>query len=201
MGCDAFGPEPIWSPDFRIPTACPPGQMEYSRDHLSRRPNWLGTICPWGPNFGGLFVHGTELVCLFVQWDKLIGDQLWGTKCPGPYAFGTKCVTAVKGHLVFFQIFFISKYQFISSFLFLTSLIALNDTQFMTAQFHLSILMFGQKSYFKSLFCKLYNLYYRSVRGWKFMVRQVLSSNIHHGNLAKTAYLSAGATYICMTKL
>ena len=32
----------------------------------------LGTICPWGPNEPGLFV---------------LGDQLWGTKCPG-----TECV-------------------------------------------------------------------------------------------------------------
>ena len=33
------------------------------------------------------------------------------------------------------------------------------------------------------------------------MVRQVLSSNIHHVNLAEMAYLSGSATYICMTKL
>ena len=26
FGCDAFGPEPIWSPDFRSPTFCHPGQ-------------------------------------------------------------------------------------------------------------------------------------------------------------------------------
>ena len=52
-------------------------------DHLSMVTKWagtvcasgpivLGTICPWGPNEPGLFV---------------LGDQLWGTKCPG-----TECV-------------------------------------------------------------------------------------------------------------
>ena len=55
------GPQPIWSPYFRIPTACPLGQTEYSRDHLSRGTElvgdhlsmgtkFLGTICPWGLN-------------------------------------------------------------------------------------------------------------------------------------------------------
>ena len=46
--------------------------------------NWLGTICPWGPNFWGPFVHGDRIGWgPFVQRDQLIGDQLWGTKCPG----------------------------------------------------------------------------------------------------------------------
>ena len=47
-------------------------------------PNWLGTICPWGPNFWGTFVHGDRIGWgPFVQRDQSIGDQLWGTKCPG----------------------------------------------------------------------------------------------------------------------
>ena len=68
-----FGPRGQMVPNS--PTACPPGQMEYSRDHLSRRTklvwdhlsmgieflgtnspwglNWLGTVCPEGPiNWG-----------------------------------------------------------------------------------------------------------------------------------------------------
>ena len=54
-----------------------------------------GIICPWGPNFWGPFVHWDRIGWgPFVQRDQLIGDQLWGTKCPGPYVFGTKCVTA-----------------------------------------------------------------------------------------------------------
>ena len=58
------GPQPIWSPHFRIPTACPPIQMEYSSDHLSRgtklvvdhlsiETRFPGTICPWEPNWLG----------------------------------------------------------------------------------------------------------------------------------------------------
>ena len=45
---------------------------------------FLGTICPWGPNFWGAFVHWDRIGWgPFVQRDKLIGDQLWGIKCPG----------------------------------------------------------------------------------------------------------------------
>ena len=84
------GPQPIRSPYFWIPTACPPVQTEYSRDHLSRGTKLVGdhlsmgtkflvTICPWG---------------LLIQRDQLIGDPLWGPNVRGPYAFGTKCVTA-----------------------------------------------------------------------------------------------------------
>ena len=47
-------------------------------------PNWLGTICPGGQNFWGPFVHGDRIGWgPFVQRDQSIGDQLWGTKCPG----------------------------------------------------------------------------------------------------------------------
>ena len=74
------GPQPIWSPYSQIITACPPGQTEYFRDHLSRGTKLVGDHLSMG----------TELV----------GDHLSrGTNCRGPnvrgpYAFGTKCVTA-----------------------------------------------------------------------------------------------------------
>ena len=76
------GPQPIWYPYFRISIACPPGQTEYSRDHLARGIEFLGTICPW--------VLGTELVgdCLSR------GTNRGGPNIQGPYAFGTKYVTA-----------------------------------------------------------------------------------------------------------
>ena len=72
----------------------PPGQMVPKIFCLSRGtgcddlgiwgPNWLGTICPGGPNFWGPFVHGDRIGWgPFVQRDQSIGDQLWGTKCPG----------------------------------------------------------------------------------------------------------------------
>ena len=55
------GSLPIWSPYFWITTACPPGQIEYSRDDLSRGTKLvgdhvsmgtkcLGTIIPCTPN-------------------------------------------------------------------------------------------------------------------------------------------------------
>ena len=36
------GPQPIWSPNFRFSTTFPPGQMEFSRDHLSRGTKLVG---------------------------------------------------------------------------------------------------------------------------------------------------------------
>ena len=33
--------------------------------------NWLGTICPWGPNFGGSSVHGDR-----IGWRPFVGDQM-----------------------------------------------------------------------------------------------------------------------------
>ena len=78
------GPQPIWSPYFQIITACPPGQQNILGTICPGGPNWLGTICPWGPNFWGPFVHWDRIGWgPFVQRDQLIGDQLWGTKCPG----------------------------------------------------------------------------------------------------------------------
>ena len=41
--------------------------------------NVLGTICPWGLNFGGPFVQG-------INW----GPILWGPNVWGRYEFGTK---------------------------------------------------------------------------------------------------------------
>ena len=61
--CDAFGPKPIWSPDFRFPTSCPPGQT------IPIKLNWLGTVCPEGP----------------INWGPIVGDQMSGDHmCLGP---------------------------------------------------------------------------------------------------------------------
>ena len=48
-------------------TVCPGGPI-FLGTICPWGPIVLGTICPWGPNEPGLFV---------------LGDQLWGTKCPG----------------------------------------------------------------------------------------------------------------------
>ena len=51
--------------------------------------NWLGTICPGGPNFWGPFVQG----------DQFYGNRLsrgtgsWGPEVRGSNGFGTKCVS------------------------------------------------------------------------------------------------------------
>ena len=62
---------------------------------------FLGTVCPWGPFFGGQFVQRDQIVWgPFVQRDQLIGDPLsrgtgrGGPEVRGPNAFGTKCVAA-----------------------------------------------------------------------------------------------------------
>ena len=63
-----------------------------------RGPNWLATICPWGTNFGGPFVHG-DRICWgsFVHGDQFFGDHLsmgtkfWGTICPwGLFVYGDR---------------------------------------------------------------------------------------------------------------
>ena len=100
------GPHQIWSPWTNGPQKFgPPGQMVPNQfgPHIPKSsqpvpldkqnilgticpggPNWLGTICPRGPNFWGPFVHGDRIGWgPFVQRDQSIGDQLWGTKCPG----------------------------------------------------------------------------------------------------------------------
>ena len=69
------GPQPIWSPYFQIITACPPGQTEYSKDHLSRETKLVGDYLTIGTNF-------------------------WGPHVRGPYAFGTKCVAVHIFHFV-----------------------------------------------------------------------------------------------------
>ena len=79
---DKWSPK-IWSPYFQIITACPPGQTEYSRDHLSRGTKlvgdhlsrgtkFLGTICPWGLNLMGTGSPG-------IKWaqDQLRRSQLF----------------------------------------------------------------------------------------------------------------------------
>ena len=84
------GPQPIWSPYISIPTACPPGQMEWSRDHLSMVTASVGDCLSIGTN----------------QW----GTNQLETKCGGPnvrglYGFGTKCVTANKAFIRCFHQF------------------------------------------------------------------------------------------------
>ena len=70
---DKWSPK-IWSPYFRIPTACPPGPTEYSRDHLSRGTKLVGDRLSRGTN--------------------QLGTNCGGPNVWGPYAFGTKCATA-----------------------------------------------------------------------------------------------------------
>jgi hypothetical protein len=64
---DKWSPK-IWSPYFRIPTACPPGKTEYSKyhlsrgtklvgDHLSMETNFWGTHLSMGPESGGDRMH------------------------------------------------------------------------------------------------------------------------------------------------
>ena len=95
------GPQPIWSPYFQIITACPPGQTEYSRDHLSRGTKlvgdhlsrgtkFLGTICPGGPNLMGTVCpggpNGLGTICPWGPnfWVPFVhGDKKWGTRSPG----------------------------------------------------------------------------------------------------------------------
>jgi hypothetical protein len=43
----------IWSLYFQIPTACPPGQTEYSRDHLSRGTKLVGDHLSMGTELVG----------------------------------------------------------------------------------------------------------------------------------------------------
>ena len=85
------GPQPIWSPYFWIPTACPPGRKEYSRDHLSMGTKlvgdhlstgteFLGTICPWGLNWLGTVCPEGP-----INWGPIVGDQMSGDHmCLGP---------------------------------------------------------------------------------------------------------------------
>ena len=74
------GPQPIWSPYFQIITDCPPGQREYSRDHLSRGTKLVGDQT-FGPS-----VHEDRIGWrLFVQRDQSIGDPLWGDQTSGDH--------------------------------------------------------------------------------------------------------------------
>ena len=85
----------FWSPWIMVPNQCGPHISGFplpvpldNQNILGTicpgGPNWLGNICPWGPNFWGPFFHGDWIGWgPFVQRDQSIGDQLWGTKCPG----------------------------------------------------------------------------------------------------------------------
>jgi hypothetical protein len=74
------GPQLIRSLYFRIPRGCAPGQMEYSRDHLSRGTKvvgdhlsmgteFWGTICPWGQNWLGTVCPEGP-----INWGPIVGD-------------------------------------------------------------------------------------------------------------------------------
>jgi hypothetical protein len=90
------GPQPIWSPYFWIPTACPLGQTEYSRDHLSRGTKLVGDHLYMETEFFGDHLSmGTELVRFRLsRGTNQLGTNCGGPNVRGPYAFGTKCVTA-----------------------------------------------------------------------------------------------------------
>ena len=70
------GPRPIWSPYFQIITACPPGQTEYSRDHLSRGTKLVWDHLSRGPNFWGLNWLGTVCPEGPINWGPIVGDQM-----------------------------------------------------------------------------------------------------------------------------
>ena len=102
----------------------PPGQMVPKIFYLPRGegfcdlgiggPDWLGAICPWGPNFWGPFVQGDQIWWEpfvqgdqigwgpFVHEDQIFGDHLsMGTGIGGPEVrgssgVGTKWVAAVR---------------------------------------------------------------------------------------------------------
>ena len=62
------GPQPIRSLYFLIPSYCPPGQTEYSGDHLSMGTKLVGdhlsmvTVCPKEP----------------INWGPIVGNQKFG---------------------------------------------------------------------------------------------------------------------------
>ena len=71
-------------PEFQIITACPPGQREYSSDHLSRGTKLVGdhlsrgtkfleTICPWGQNWLGTVCPEGP-----INWGPIVGDHMSG---------------------------------------------------------------------------------------------------------------------------
>ena len=98
-GWDAFGPEPIWSPDFRSPTSCPPGQKipmkSIPLDKWS--PANLVPLDKWSPTQFGPHIYVSPQP---VPLDKrnilgtiCLGGPNWlGTLCPGgPNCLGTIC--------------------------------------------------------------------------------------------------------------
>ena len=88
IGCNSFGPKPIWSPDFRSPTSCPHGQMVPK--NLVPLDKWSPTnLVPIFPNHHSLPPGQTEYSRdHFSRGTKLVGDHLsmgtkfLGTICP-----------------------------------------------------------------------------------------------------------------------
>ena len=77
----------IWTLYFRIPKACTPGQLEYSRDHLSRGTKLVGDHLSMGTKFDGdRLSRGTKLV-----GDHLsMGTKFLGTICPWGHEVGDR---------------------------------------------------------------------------------------------------------------
>ena len=76
-------------------TVCPGGPI-FLGTICPWGPIVLGTICPWGPNEPGLLV---------------LGDQLWGTKCPGTEWVGDQMRSSQLEHIgkVIFDIPFMTQ--------------------------------------------------------------------------------------------
>ena len=88
---DKWSPK-IWSLFFQIPTACHPGQMEYSRNHLSRGTKLVGNYLSMGTKFLGII--GPWGLNWLSRGTNQLGTNFWGQNVRGLYVFGTKCVTA-----------------------------------------------------------------------------------------------------------
>ena len=136
-GCDSFGPEPIWSPDFWPPTSCPHGQVvpknsvpmdKWSPTNLVPLDKWSleYSVCTGGQAVGiqkygdrigwGPFVQG-DRICWgpFVQGDRKTGTGSLGIKIQmgsGPNAsqlkFDTSKSMTFPGHR-YSTYFFLSK--------------------------------------------------------------------------------------------
>ena len=75
-------------------TVCPGGPEVWGqevRGQEVRGPNWLGTVCPVGPNFWGPFVQRDQIGRgSFVQGDQIFRDQMsMGTGSGGPEVRGS----------------------------------------------------------------------------------------------------------------
>ena len=104
-GCDAFGPKPIWCPDFWSPTSCRPGQTiliklipldKWSPTNSVPLEKWSPKIwspwtngifywpfvqedqISWGPFVHGDRISGDHLSRGPINWGPIVGDQMSG---------------------------------------------------------------------------------------------------------------------------